>query len=181
MASSFPGAIDSFTDPLSNSPLNSPSHSVQHADLNDAAEKIETFALNLPRGIVAFAENTTASGSITVETVAVTSSSFTAVANRYYRISYYEPIVQYISGTITANVLRLRLTNISGATQQSTEFFTVNTFGRNATGFCSVTTTLTAGSTVLVGTFAPVGGGTMSCFRSATVKAQIIVEDIGKL
>lgn len=42
MASSFPGAIDSFTDPLSGSPLNSPSHSAQHADLNDAVEKIET-------------------------------------------------------------------------------------------------------------------------------------------
>ena len=42
MASSFPGAIDSFTDPLSSSPLNSPSHSAQHADLNDAVEKIET-------------------------------------------------------------------------------------------------------------------------------------------
>jgi hypothetical protein len=43
MASTFPGAIDSFTDPLSGSPLNSPSHSAQHADLNDAAEKIETY------------------------------------------------------------------------------------------------------------------------------------------
>jgi len=43
MASVFPGAIDSFTDPLSGSALNSPSHSAQHADLNDAAEKIEAF------------------------------------------------------------------------------------------------------------------------------------------
>jgi hypothetical protein len=43
MASSFPGAIDNFTDPLSNSPLNSPSHSGQHSDLNDAVEKIETY------------------------------------------------------------------------------------------------------------------------------------------
>lgn len=43
MASTFPGAIDSFTDPLSGSPLNSPSHSAQHADLNDAVEKVETY------------------------------------------------------------------------------------------------------------------------------------------
>jgi hypothetical protein len=42
MASTFPGAIDNFTDPLSGSALNSPSHSAQHADLNDAVEKIET-------------------------------------------------------------------------------------------------------------------------------------------
>ena len=43
MASTFPGAIDSFTDPLSGSPLNSPSHSAQHADLNSAANLIETY------------------------------------------------------------------------------------------------------------------------------------------
>lgn len=43
MPSNFPGAIDSFTDPLSNSPLNSPSHSTLHSDINDAVEKIETY------------------------------------------------------------------------------------------------------------------------------------------
>lgn len=43
MPSSFPGAIDNFTDPVSNSPLNSPSHSAQHADLNDAVRDIETY------------------------------------------------------------------------------------------------------------------------------------------
>lgn len=43
MASTFPGAIDSFTDPLSNSPLNSPSHSTLHSDINDAVEKVEQY------------------------------------------------------------------------------------------------------------------------------------------
>jgi len=43
MASGFPGSIDNFTDPLSNSSLSSPSHAGQHADLNDAVEKIETY------------------------------------------------------------------------------------------------------------------------------------------
>jgi hypothetical protein len=41
MASVFPTTLDSFTDPTSTSKLNSPSHSAQHIDLNDAAEKIE--------------------------------------------------------------------------------------------------------------------------------------------
>lgn len=54
MASSFPGAIDSFTDPLSGSALNSPSHSAQHADLNDAVEKIETYVLNTLGSWVSF-------------------------------------------------------------------------------------------------------------------------------
>ena len=41
MASSFPSSIDSFPDPLANSPLNAPSHSALHQDVNDAVEKIE--------------------------------------------------------------------------------------------------------------------------------------------
>jgi hypothetical protein len=43
MASGFPGSIDSFTNPLTTSPLNSPSHAGQHQDLNDAVNKIETY------------------------------------------------------------------------------------------------------------------------------------------
>jgi hypothetical protein len=43
MPSGFPNSIDSFTNPLASSPLNSPSHAVQHQDLNDAVNKIETF------------------------------------------------------------------------------------------------------------------------------------------
>lgn len=42
MASNYPTSIDSFTDPLTNSPLNNPSHAGQHQDLNDAVEKLET-------------------------------------------------------------------------------------------------------------------------------------------
>ncbi len=41
MASSFPSSIDSFPDPLENSPLNAPSHSALHQDVNDAVEKVE--------------------------------------------------------------------------------------------------------------------------------------------
>jgi hypothetical protein len=43
MASVYPGAVDAFSDPLSNSPLSSPSHSQLHSDVNDALEKIETY------------------------------------------------------------------------------------------------------------------------------------------
>jgi len=41
MASSFPTALDSFTDPQSGDKLNSPNHITQHQDINDAIEKIE--------------------------------------------------------------------------------------------------------------------------------------------
>jgi len=90
MASTFPGAIDSFTDPLSGSALNSPSHSAQHADLNDAVEKIETYALNLPRGVMGSAKRTAGDVTVTNAFTDVTGMSvtFTAVAGRLYRASW---------------------------------------------------------------------------------------------
>ena len=42
MASNYPSSLDSFTDPLSNSPLNNPSHAGQHQDLNNSVEQLET-------------------------------------------------------------------------------------------------------------------------------------------
>lgn len=41
MSTSFPGALDSYTDPTSSDKLNSPSHSQQHQNHNDAVEAIE--------------------------------------------------------------------------------------------------------------------------------------------
>jgi hypothetical protein len=40
---SYPGAIDSFTDPTATQPQNAPSHSGQHTNANDAIKAIETF------------------------------------------------------------------------------------------------------------------------------------------
>lgn len=42
MASSFPGSLDSFTDPTASDKLSSPNHAVLHQDVNDAIEKVET-------------------------------------------------------------------------------------------------------------------------------------------
>lgn len=41
MATSFPTSLDSLTNPLATDSLNSPSHSGQHADANDAIEALE--------------------------------------------------------------------------------------------------------------------------------------------
>lgn len=41
MASSYPGGLDSFTNPTAGNPQNSPSHSAQHANANDAIEAIQ--------------------------------------------------------------------------------------------------------------------------------------------
>lgn len=67
MASGFPGSIDNFTDPLTTSALNSPSHAGQHQDLNDAVEKIETY-MGLVKVIPTGATNGTvgATGTVTI-------------------------------------------------------------------------------------------------------------------
>jgi hypothetical protein len=41
MPTSFPGALDTFTNPTASDPQDSPSHSGQHANANDAIEAIE--------------------------------------------------------------------------------------------------------------------------------------------
>jgi len=45
MATNFPADVDDFVDPTAISPLNSPSHSIQHININDAVEAIEDFLI----------------------------------------------------------------------------------------------------------------------------------------
>jgi hypothetical protein len=42
MATNYPTSLDNFTNPLSTDSQDSPSHSLQHADANDAIEALET-------------------------------------------------------------------------------------------------------------------------------------------
>jgi hypothetical protein len=46
MATNFPTSVDVLTNPVSNDSLNSPSHSAQHANANDAIEAVEDYLLN---------------------------------------------------------------------------------------------------------------------------------------
>lgn len=91
MPSVFPGAIDSFTDPLSTSPLNSPSHAGQHQDLNDAVEKLEQYT-GLVKVIPTGATNGTvgATGTVTVGNAVSSVTVSGAFSSLYdnYRIIY---------------------------------------------------------------------------------------------
>jgi hypothetical protein len=51
-----------------------------------------------PRGIVAQVSETANGTALPTEQVTLTASTFTAVANRYYRITYFEPIAQNPGG-----------------------------------------------------------------------------------
>lgn len=53
MASTYPGAIDDFDNPVGNDPLSNPAHAGQHSDANDAIEAVEsTLGVN-PQGVFA--------------------------------------------------------------------------------------------------------------------------------
>jgi hypothetical protein len=133
-----------------------------------------------PRGVVAFTQSTTSSASIgTTETVLLTSSSFTAVANRYYKITYVEPFIQPSNPAPGYMTFQIRLTNVSGAVQQYIDLEPVGPGIDGQLMLMQVITTFSAGSTVVVGTgktssntFLAYGGG-------PGAKRQIIVEDIG--
>ena len=131
-----------------------------------------------PRGIVAFAQSTTSDLTITAEEIQLTSSTFTAVANRYYRITYYEPQVGSPATAGASATSRIRLTNLAG-TQYQQEI--AQNAPATAVSYTMKTIwvgTLTAGSTVIVATLQG-STGTFTATRSATAPAQIFIEDIG--
>ena len=130
-------------------------------------------ANRFPRGIMAFASVTTSDTTITSEEVQVTSASFTAVANRYYRITYTEPDLYNSAGYMTG---RLRLTNLAGTQLQRFD----STIGTGNDRFMTIVWvgTFSAGSTVIVATQGS-SSGTGQAVRTATSPAQLIVEDLG--
>ena len=129
-----------------------------------------------PRGIVAFATNTSNDASITTEEVEITSTSFTAVANRYYRITYFEPDV--VNGT-SGSISRIRKASISGTILQ-TGYQGISAASAEKERIVIVTWvgTLTAGAQVVVATMAS-SGGTVGAGRGADYFAFLLVEDIG--
>ena len=132
---------------------------------------------NLPFGIVSVTSVTTSSAAVSAETLRITSPSFTAVANRFYRLTYIEPVILYSAGTVQYLDMNIRITSIAGALQQSTALY-INSAQRS-NGVSMVVKTLTAGATVFVGTFTPAGGGTAIAFAAAATPAQFIIEDLG--
>jgi hypothetical protein len=131
-----------------------------------------------PRGLVSFAQVTTATGLTTTEAVQITAPAFTAVANRYYRVTYYEPLIQIGAATPTFLAFRVRLTNLAGTVQALSEPEPMPNPSDGQIVVVQFVTTFTAGSTVLVAT-AATGSSTASAYGAATTRRQLIVEDIG--
>lgn len=126
-----------------------------------------------PRGVMAFNSTTTTDSTITAEEVQITGSSFTAVASRYYRITYFEPNLYNGNGNATG---RIRLTNLAGTQLQQSLML----LGATVDRFMIVVWvgTLTAGTTNVVAT-QQCASGTGYASRASTYPAYIVVEDIG--
>jgi hypothetical protein len=127
-----------------------------------------------PRGIMAYNTATASDATVTAEEVQISSVTFTAVANRLYRITYYEP--GFGSSVAAAMTMRIRITNISGAIQQ--QGIVYNTGAQQQSGIVVGYATYSAGSTTLVATLQN-STGTGSANRSATAFAFLSVEDVG--
>lgn len=131
-----------------------------------------------PRGVMARNTATASDATITAEEVQITGSSFTAVANRFYRITYFEPYVAS-SGANCVFTLRIRQTNLAGAIQNSAA--SLNTVGNvffGTSGICEAISTFSAGTVNVVGTL-QASAGTGQASRTATQYAFLLVEDIG--
>lgn len=117
MASGFPGSIDSFTNPTSTSALNSPSHSGQHSDLNDAVNKVETYmglVKVIPTSVTGSGVSLSANGTVTF------SAASSIAINGCFGAGYdnYRILVT-VTGNGGASTTQLRLRTGAGSDSTS--------------------------------------------------------------
>jgi hypothetical protein len=152
-----------------------------NTDFSSGAVYTADQANRFPRGVMARAVSTTNYTLTTSSTVLVTGMTvtFTAVANRFYKITYYEPQGQ------TPNVLGntqtfLKQTNVTG-TVLGNNVLTNETATQDQDEMIIIkTATFSAGSVTLVGTASTSNtSGAPSLIRDATREALLLVEDIG--
>jgi hypothetical protein len=128
-----------------------------------------------PRGIVALTFDT-ATANFTAEAVDITSTAFTAVANRYYKITYYTPQLQ-VNAANGYSLIKLRKGTTTAGTQITQGYISNPTSGLPTAGTVSAITTLTAGSQQVCATITSTN--TTSTNTSATNIGYLLVEDIG--
>ena len=127
-----------------------------------------------PRGVMAVGNKTAVQNGITTETEIVSSGTFTAVANRYYRITFTS--YNNFKGTTGDVIWRIRKTNTAGAQLTQTNRTIIGSTQAGAS--IIVVTTLTAGAQNVIGSIT-VSTGNIASEPNASQPAQIIVEDIG--
>lgn len=123
MATNFPSSVDNFTNPTANDSLNSPSHSTQHANANDAIEAIETWNL----GVQSSFRNKIINGDFRINQRAFSSTTATSSFG-FDRWGMYSD-----GGTVTYSAQSFTLGNaITG--YEPTNFIRIVTTGQSAAG-----------------------------------------------
>jgi hypothetical protein len=123
-----------------------------------------------PRGIMSYVKQTGNVG-FGGETTIITATAFTAVANRYYRIIFFQPAISNTG--VGYSVMRIKngatTLNLCNAPQYSA--------GTGYVGQCEGIFTFAAGSTTITGTLVSTASGTSNA--SATQFGFLSIEDIG--
>jgi hypothetical protein len=132
----------------------------------------------LPMGVYSFAERTTSLTPISTETVVLTLPSFTAVANRYYRVTGFLPYCETTGGGTTSFQVRIRKGTTTGGTQLQLAYGYAAA-SANSDFFMAIqwVGTLTAGAQQMVLTFE--SGASATVLASAVIVPQFVIEDIG--
>jgi hypothetical protein len=132
-----------------------------------------------PRGVVAYASSTTTFNATSTQVVSTgMTATFTAVANRYYKITYFEPQFDFAATQGQYIFQRIRLTNTTGTIYNTATTMNPSAFATALHGQVVAVSTFSAGSTTIVGTLFA-NSGTVSVYRAAGWVATLVVEDIG--
>jgi hypothetical protein len=138
-------------------------------------------ANRFPRGVMAYATSATSQTLATTSTIATGMSvTFTAEANRLYKITYQEPEVQTPTVALGNSICTIKLTN-AAATAYAVSIIQTPSAAQTASEVTTMTIqSFAAGSITIVGACSTSSlTGTPKLERSATRLALIMVEDIG--
>ena len=124
-------------------------------------------------GTMAYNSRTTASTGITAIEIQITLASFTAIANRNYKITYFEPSLVAVGASGEATLtIKNGATTLNNAVQLTTTAF-------SSVGICIHIGTFSAGAVTITGSLTNFGSTSLSASRNATRYAFVLVEDIG--
>ena len=126
--------------------------------------------VSLPRGVIAVAFSTS-NVNFGTETTIITAPTFTAVANRYYRITFFQPALY--NSAAGYSVMRIKNGGTVLNSSNAPQFNSAEGYASQ----CQAILTFTAGSTTLTGTCISSNTGTARCSSSSF--GFLLVEDIG--
>lgn len=190
MSTSYPAGLDTFTNPTSSDTLDSPSHSQQHSDANDAIEAIQaelgtdpagSYATvkarieDLPQGILGAATKTADQASIGASLTDLTNLSVTVNIPNASRQIKITAGVSFLGSAAERAELHIR----EGSTTFQTAREAVDT-GLALHVHTEVVLNPTQGShTYKLSAVSGTGAAFLTAKCSATQPGYIIVEDIG--